>query len=60
MFLLFVFLFLSLTNPQADSIWKECFKNFVGALSVQIIRDVEQFVKTTPFAEEPVMRLLTR
>lgn len=55
-----MFLFLSLTNPQADSIWKECFKNFVGALSVQIIRDVEQFVKTTPFAEEPVMRLLTR
>jgi len=43
---------------QTQSVWKELWKHLIGVISVQIIRDVETFVSTTPFAEEDVMRLL--
>lgn len=44
---------------QASSIWKEAWKHLVGVISVQIIRDVEGFVASHPFAEAEVMRFLT-
>lgn len=44
---------------QASSIWKEAWKHLIGVISVQIIRDVEGFVATHPFAEAEVMRFLT-
>jgi hypothetical protein len=43
---------------QPDSIWKEAWKHLVGVISVQIIRDVEGFVASQPFAEAEVMRFL--
>lgn len=45
---------------QAPAIWKEVWKRVVGVLSVQIIRDVEGFVRDSPFADEAVVRLLNR
>ena len=43
---------------QAQNIWKEIWKSLVGVISVQIIRDVEGFVTSHPFAETDVMRFL--
>jgi hypothetical protein len=43
---------------QAPGIWKEAWKHLVGVISVQIIRDVESFVASHPFAEAEVMRFL--
>lgn len=43
---------------QAPFIWKEAWKHLVGVISVQIIRDVEGFVASHPFAEAEVMRFL--
>lgn len=43
---------------QAQSVWKEVWKHLVGVISVQIIRDVEGFVASHPFAEAEVMRFL--
>ena len=45
---------------QAPPIWKEVWKRVVGVISVQIIRDVEAFVRESPFAEDAVVRLLAR
>ena len=44
---------------QAHGIWKEAWKHLIGVISVQIIRDVESFVASHPFAEAEVMRFLT-
>lgn len=44
---------------QAQGIWKEAWKHLIGVISVQIIRDVEGFVASHPFAEAEVMRFLT-
>ena len=43
---------------QPPAIWKEAWKHLVGVISVQIIRDVEAFVSTHPFAEHEVMRFV--
>jgi hypothetical protein len=43
---------------QAQGIWREAWKQLVGVISVQIIRDAEAFVATHPFADEEVMRFL--
>lgn len=43
---------------QPVSIWKEMWKNQIGVLSVQIIKDCEQFVARVPFAEDSVMQLM--
>lgn len=38
--------------------WTECYKPIAGILSPQIIKDVEAFTGSTPFAEAEVMRFL--
>ena len=38
--------------------WKELWKHFIGVISVQIIRDCEQFVRDTPIDELGVMEIL--
>jgi hypothetical protein len=43
---------------QCPSIWKEAWKHLIGVISVQIIRDVEAFVASHPFAAAEVMRFL--
>ena len=43
---------------QAQAVWREAWKHLVGVISVQIIRDVEAFVASRPFAEAEVMRFL--
>ena len=43
---------------QAHGAWKDLWKHLVGVISVQIIRDVEAFVATHPFANGEVMRFL--
>jgi hypothetical protein len=43
---------------QAPGIWKEAWKQLVGVISVQIIRDVEAFVAKHPFADVEVMRFV--
>lgn len=43
---------------QPVSIWKEMWKNQIGVISVQIIKDCEQFVARVPFAEDSVMQLM--
>ena len=43
---------------QAPGIWKEVWKHVVGVISVQIVRDVELFVATRPFADAEVMRFV--
>lgn len=43
---------------QAPPAWREVWKHLVGVISVQIVRDVENFVATQPFAHAPVMRFV--
>lgn len=43
---------------QAAGIWKEAWKHLAGVISVQIIRDVEEFVAGQAFAERDVMRFV--
>ena len=43
---------------QSTLVWKEVWKNLVGVISVQIIRDVETFVSKHPFAHADVMRFV--
>jgi hypothetical protein len=43
---------------QNKAIWKEVWKHFIDTISVQIIRDCEQFVATTPFDHENVLHVL--
>jgi len=43
---------------QAHGAWKDLWKHLVGVISVQIIRDVEAFVATHPFADGEVMRFV--
>jgi hypothetical protein len=43
---------------QVKSIWKQLWTTIYPVLSPQIIRDVETFVSTTPFAVEPFMQIL--
>ena len=43
---------------QGQAFWKECWKHLAGVLSVQIIRDIELFVATHPFADDEVIRFL--
>jgi hypothetical protein len=50
---------LYVASYQSPSIWKEAWKHLIGVISVQIIRDVEEFVSTHPIAEDEVMRFLT-
>lgn len=44
---------------QAMGVWKEAWKHLCGVISVQIIRDVETFVSSNPFAAAEVMRFVT-
>jgi len=43
---------------QPITVWKEVWKQLVGVISVQIIRDCETFTSQNPLAEESVMRLI--
>lgn len=43
---------------QGQAFWKDAWKHLVGVISVQIIRDVEAFVATHPFADGEVMRFV--
>lgn len=43
---------------QSPLVWKDAWKNLVGVISVQIIRDVEAFVVKHPFAHADVMRFV--
>ncbi len=43
---------------QAAGIWKEAWRHLAGVISVQIIRDVEEFVAGQAFAERDVMRFV--
>ncbi len=43
---------------QSSIIWKNAWKHLVGVISVQIIRDVEAFVASNPFAHAEVMRFV--
>ena len=43
---------------QGQVFWKDAWKHLVGVISVQIIRDVEAFVATHPFADDEVMRFV--
>ena len=43
---------------QALGVWKEAWKHLCGVISVQIIRDVETFVSSNPFASAEVMRFV--
>ena len=43
---------------QTPVIWKLIWKDLVGVISVQIVRDVEAFVTRYPFADADVMRFL--
>lgn len=52
------FLRLYITAYLPRHIWKDVWKHLVGVLSVQIIRDCEQFADSTPFAADSVMRLI--
>lgn len=43
---------------QPTGVWKEIWKDRIGVISVQIIKDCEVFVSKFPFAEESVMQLM--
>jgi hypothetical protein len=43
---------------QNPIIWKELWRQLVSVISVQIIRDVDQFVAKNEFAHEAVMTLI--
>ena len=43
---------------QSPLVWKDVWKNLVGVISVQIIRDVETFVAKHSFAHVDVMRFV--
>jgi hypothetical protein len=49
---------LYVTSYQAQGSYKELWKELVGVISVQIIRDLETFVATHPFADAEVTRFL--
>ena len=50
---------LYVASYQASNIWKSLWKELVGVISVQIVRDVEAFVAKHPFADAEVMRFVT-
>jgi hypothetical protein len=52
------FLRLYITVYLPRHIWKDVWKQLVGVISVQIIRDCEQFSYSVPFATNHVMRLI--
>ncbi len=43
---------------QAPGCWREIWKQLVCVISVQIVRDVQAFVETHPFADAEVMRFV--
>lgn len=43
---------------QNPVIWKDLWRQLVGVISVQIIRDIDQFVAKNEFAHEAVMALI--
>ena len=43
---------------QSPVIWKPLWKELIGVISVQIVRDVDQFVAKHEFAHEDVMRFI--
>jgi len=43
------------TAYQNPVIWKPLWKDLVGVISVQIVRDIDQFVAKNEFAHEAVM-----
>jgi hypothetical protein len=43
---------------QAPGVWKESWKHVVGVISVQIVRDIDQFVAKNEFAHEAVMAFI--
>ena len=43
---------------QAPGVWKEVWKHVVGVISVQIVRDVDQFVAKNEFAHEAAMAFI--
>ncbi len=43
---------------QNPNIWKVLWKNQMCLISPLIIKDVEEFVKATPFAAAPFMNLM--
>ena len=45
---------------QNPAFWKQLWKDLVGVISVQIIRDIETFVATHPFAHEDAIRFIAR
>lgn len=49
------FLQLYVAVYQNKAIWKDIWRHVIGVISVQIIKDVEEFVRTTPFADEHFM-----
>jgi hypothetical protein len=43
---------------QSPVIWKQLWKELVGVISVQIVRDIDQFVAKNEFAHEAAMRFI--
>ena len=43
---------------QAAGAWKDAWKHLAGVISVQIIRDIEEFVGSHPFADKDAMRFV--
>ena len=43
---------------QGQAFWKDIWKYLIGVISVQIIKSVETFVATHPFASDEVMRFV--
>ena len=43
---------------QSQTVWKDIWKNQIGIISPQIVRDCEAFVSANPFAGERVMEAL--
>lgn len=43
---------------QSPVIWKQIWKELIGVISVQIVRDVDKFVEKHEFAHEAVMRFI--
>jgi hypothetical protein len=43
---------------QSPVIWKPLWKELISVISVQIVRDVDQFVAKHEFAHEDVMRFI--
>ena len=45
---------------QNPTIWNECFRGVIGVISVQIVRDVDAYVKSRPFAVDAFMKIFVK